>query len=183
MCIVLMQHDQWTSLFTFCFQSRLVGIDSLLTLLHAYSLRLIKSILVWSLFKLLSDDNAIQMYLKQMIHSMSSTQSCHADHLPKNKGGGYSLKQQVEPDKCTEQQVLQTRQSKSSPQRQKDKVTLQEQSASQIIARTDRQTKTDRLKQQQEAKQTGRSVSSSSSRQGRLAERGLAGQGTHLDCT
>lgn len=48
-------------------------------LFHAYLLGL-RSLIMSSMTKSPGDEDAMQMYLKQMMHSMSLIQSCRADH-------------------------------------------------------------------------------------------------------
>lgn len=60
---------------------RLLGTSGLLKKVsHAYLIRLLSSLVMSSMTKSPGDEVAMQMYLKQMMHSMSLIQSCRADH-------------------------------------------------------------------------------------------------------
>lgn len=126
------------------------------TLLHAHLLilQLRRSLIRSSTTKSPGDEDAMQMYLKQMMHSMSLIQSCGADHpaVSPKKLEGYSFKeQQVAPDTSTWMSGLKNQANKTKQIRQSWRCSQPAYG------------KTDRVRQVEAAKrsqtQTGRSVS------------------------
>lgn len=161
---------------TFSDKSRLL--DFSYTLLHAYLVGLTRSLINSSMTESPSDGAAMHMYLKQMMHNVSLIQSYRAYHpgVQPKKWESYSFKEQQMASYASVfmSGFIRTRQGERGKivPKVRSVDTQRDETVGQAEAATQSQTETGSRWAAAVAHRAGT---------GRLADRGLTGQGTHLD--